>query len=112
MGDDDGSAFRSSAGLPTERRKSARLAEQPEGGEKQLGSQVWDAETKEYREYKLAEEQSDYDEEDYQNHEIRERKKNTAHRGGKDPNVGYLMPEDITKSMLDKNLILNLPRCL
>merc|ERR1712241_307701 len=36
------------------------------------------------------------------NHEIRERKKNTAHRGGKDPNVGYLMPEDITKSMLDK----------
>merc|ERR1711983_557956 len=56
----------------------------------------------EYKEYKLAEEQSDYDEEDYQNHEIRERKKNTAHRGGKDPNVGYLMPEDITKSMLDK----------
>jgi len=100
--DDDGSAFRSSAGLPTERRKSARLAEQPEGGEKPLGSQVWDAETKEYKEYRLAEEQSDYDEEDYQNHEIRERKKNTAHRGGKDPNVGFLMPEDITKSMLDK----------
>jgi len=39
---------------------------------------------------------------DYQNHEIRERKKNTAHRGGKAPSVGYLMPEDITRSMLDK----------
>jgi len=100
--DDDGSAFRSSAGLPTERRKSARLAEQPEGGEKPLGSQVWDAETKEYKEYRLAEEQSDYDEEDYQNYEIREKKRNTSHRGGKDPNVGFLMPEDITKSMLDK----------
>jgi len=100
--DDDGSAFRSSAGLPSERRKSARLAEQPEGGEKPLGSQVWDADTKEYKEYRLAEEQSDYDEEDYQNHEIREKKRNTSHRGGKDPNVGFLMPEDITKSMLDK----------
>merc|ERR1719270_1073015 len=99
---DDGSAFRSSAGLPTERRKSARLAEQPEGGEKQLGSQVWDAETKEYREYKLAEEQSDYDEDDYINHEIRQKKKDTSHRGGKDPNVGFLMPEDITPSMLAK----------
>jgi len=39
---------------------------------------------------------------DYQNHEIRERKKNTALRGGKAPSVGYLMPEDITRSMLDK----------
>merc|ERR1719427_2067500 len=55
--DDDGSAFRASAGLPSERRKSARLAEQPEGGEKPLGSQVWDADTKEYKEYRLAEEQ-------------------------------------------------------
>merc|ERR1712142_1008884 len=100
--DDDGSAFRSSAGLPTERRKSARLAEKPEGGEEQLGSQVWDAETKEYREYKLAEEQSDYDEDDYINHEIRQKKKDTSHRGGKDPNVGFLMPEDITPSMLAK----------
>jgi len=96
---EDSEAFRASGGLPTERRKSARLAEQPEGEEKKLGSQIWDNETKEY---KLAEEQSDYDEEDYQNHEIRERKKNTSHRGGKDPNVGFLMPEDITQSMLNK----------
>jgi len=99
---DDGSSFRSSIGLPSERRKSARLAEKPEGGEEQLGSQVWDAETKEYREYKLAEEQSDYDEDDYINHEIRQKKKDTSHRGGKDPNVGFLMPEDITPSMLAK----------
>ena len=97
---DDGSAFCSSAGLPTERRKSARLAEQPENGKKPIGSQVY--RTKEYKEYRLAKEQSDNDEEDYQNNEIRERKKNTAYRGVKDPNVGFLMPEDITKSMLDK----------
>eukprot|EP00090_Calanus_glacialis_P019559 TRINITY_DN3001_c0_g2_i1.p1 TRINITY_DN3001_c0_g2~~TRINITY_DN3001_c0_g2_i1.p1 ORF type:complete len:526 (-),score=213.35 TRINITY_DN3001_c0_g2_i1:279-1856(-) len=99
--DDDGSAFRTSVG-DVGRRKSSRLAEQPEGEEKPLGSQVWDAENKEFKEYKLAEEQSDYDEQDYQNHEVREKKKNTAHRGGKDPNEGFLMPEDITPSMLKK----------
>lgn len=100
--DDDGSAFRSSAGLPTERRKSARLAEQPEGGSAQLGSQTWDVETKEYREFKLAEEQSDYDEEDYQNHEIRTKKRTNPTKWATDPNEGVLMPEDITPSMLKK----------
>jgi len=38
--DNDGSAFRSSDGLSSERSKSARLAEQPEGGSAQLGSQT------------------------------------------------------------------------
>jgi len=100
--DDDGSGFRSTSVGDVGRRKSSRLAEQPEGGEKPLGSQVWDVEAKEYKEYKLAEEQSDYDEEDYQNHEVRVQKKNTGHRGGKDPNEGFLMPDDITPSMLKK----------
>eukprot|EP00092_Neocalanus_flemingeri_P016988 GFUD01018374.1.p1 GENE.GFUD01018374.1~~GFUD01018374.1.p1 ORF type:complete len:518 (-),score=181.81 GFUD01018374.1:190-1743(-) len=100
--DDDGSAFRSSAGLPTERRKSARLADQPEGGDRPLGSQVWDAGTKEYKEYKLAEEASDYDEEDYQNHEVMVKKRTNTSRCAIDPNEGVLMPEDITPSMLKK----------
>merc|ERR1719186_251888 len=66
------------------------------------GSQVWDAETKEYREYKLAEEASDYDEEDYQNYETKAKKRTNNGRSHIDANEGVLMPEDITPSMLKK----------
>ena len=97
-------AFRASGQMPLERRTSRRLAERPEDGSDRLGSEVWEDEAaRERREYRLAEEMSDYDEEDYQNHEIRVKAKRThPGRWEKDPNVDVLMPDDITPSMLKK----------
>jgi len=96
-------AFKRSGEMPTQLRKSSRLAEMPEGGfkEEQLGSQKWDYEKREFR---LAEEDSDYDEEDYQTTDEVEVKKKRTNPGKweLDPNEGYLMPEDITKAMLKK----------
>merc|ERR1719270_1332269 len=67
-------AFKSSGEMPHERRKSSRLAERPEGEtEPMYGSEVWDDETREKRFFQLAEEASDYDEDDYENHEVRKR---------------------------------------
>jgi len=89
--DDDGSANQASV-WDVSPRKSARL-------------QVWDMETKEYKEYKmnkLAEEQSYFDDKDNQNQKVRGKRRNTSHRGEKDPNKGFLMPEDITPSSLKK----------
>jgi len=100
FGDDE--SFRSSVGVPGNRRKSARLAELPADGEKPLGSQIWDAETNSYKEHKLAEAASDYDEEDYQNYEDRKKKRMNPTKWAIDPNDGFLMPEDITESMLNR----------
>ena len=95
-------AFKCSAEMPLERRKSSRLSEKPEGeSEPRYGSEVWDDETKERRSFQLAEEASDYDEEDYENHEVRKKRMNPG-RWERDPNVDVLMPEDITPSMLKK----------
>ena len=95
-------AFRSSGAMPHERRKSSRLSEKPEGEtEPRYGSEVWDDESRERRSFSLAEEASDYDEEDYENHEVRKKRKNPG-RWEKDPNIGFLMPEDVTPSMLKK----------
>lgn len=95
-------AFRCGVGMPTERRKSARLADKPEdGAEPRLGSETWDGDTGERREYRLAEEASDYDEEDFANYEIRTKKSHPG-RWEKDPNVDILMPEQVTQSMLKK----------
>lgn len=95
-------AFRASGQMPLERRTSRRLAERPEDGEDNLGSEVWEDEAaRERREYRLAEEMSDYDEEDFKNHEVRTKRSNPT-KWEKDPNVNVLMPEDITPSMLKK----------
>jgi len=56
---------------------------------------------KERREFVVAEELSDYDEDDYQNHEIRTKRSNPS-KWEKDPNVNILMPENVTPSMLKK----------
>jgi len=95
-------AFKSSAEMPNERRKSSRLAERPEGEtEPRYGSEVWEDETREKRFFNLAEEASDYDEEDFENHEVRKKRINPG-RWEKDPNENILMPEDVTPSMLKK----------
>ena len=95
-------AFRCSADMPLERRKSSRLADKPEdGSEPKYGSETWGDESREKREFVVAEELSDYDEDDYTNHEIRTKRSNPT-RWEKDPNVNILMPEDVTPSMLKK----------
>jgi len=95
-------AFRASGQMPLERRTSRRLAERPEDGSDNLGSEVWEDEAaRERREYRLAEEMSDYDEEDFKNHEIRTKRSHPG-RWEKDPNENVLMPEHITPSMLKK----------
>jgi len=97
-------AFRSSGMMPLERRKSSRLENKPEDGEKKYGSETWgneDAKERSTRVFSVAEEASDYDEEDYENYEIRKKKSNPG-RWEKDPNVNVLMPEDVTPSMLKK----------
>ena len=97
-------AFRCGVGAPLERRKSARLADKPadgEGGDQRLGSETWDVKTGERREYTLAEEASDYDEEDYANHEIRS-KGTRPGKWEKDPNADVLMPDQVTESMLQR----------
>jgi len=86
-----------------ERRTSARIKNQEEGGES-LGSDRYTA--SDFRDpekrFRLAEEDSDYDEEDYANFEARTKKKAPTNRWAVDPNENILMPEDITKSMLNK----------
>jgi len=95
-------AFRCGVGAPLERRKSTRLAEKPDDGEEpKYGSETWDVKTGERREYYLAEEASDYDEEDYANHEVRT-KRSCPGRWDKDPNTELLMPKDVTPSMIAK----------
>ena len=95
-------AFRASGQMPLERRTSRRLAEKPEDGSDNLGSEVWEDEAaRERREYRLAEEMSDYDEEDFKNHEVRTKRSNPT-KWEKDPNVNVLMPEAVTPSMLKK----------
>jgi len=78
-------------------RKSARISAKPEDREK-LGSEITYSDRSPTR---LAEEHSDYDEEDYQVFEDRHKKR--APRPGQiDPNENVLMPEDVTQAMLNK----------
>jgi len=78
-------------------RKSARISAQPEDKDK-LGSEIT---YKDPERRGLAEEQSDYDEEDYQAYEDRVKKR--APRPGQiDPNENVLMPEDVTQAMINK----------
>merc|ERR1719414_2683151 len=56
--------------MPLERRKSSRLENKPEDGEKKYGSETWggeEARERSSRVFQVAEEASDYDEEDYEN---------------------------------------------
>jgi len=100
---DDGGAFKTGAHVPTERRQSNRLCNKPDrlsmNPEDKLGSTVWS--TNPDGRHKLAEEYSDYDEEDYEIYEAAKKKRNLS-RCIKDPNEGVLMPEDITETMLKK----------
>jgi len=78
-------------------RKSSRISKQPEDREK-LGSEVT---YKDPEARGLAEEQDGYDSDDYQAYEDRVKKR--APRPGQiDPNENVLMPEDVTKAMLNK----------
>jgi len=95
---EDGGSFKTGASIPTELRKSTRLSMKPEDKEK-LGSNVWST-TPDGR-CKLAEEYSDYDDEDYEIYEAAKKKRNLS-RCIKDANEGVLMPEDITETMLKK----------
>jgi len=85
---------------PGELRKSSRLSQKPEDKEK-LGSEKWNVDGD--GRFRLAEEYSDYDSDDY---EIYEAQQNKRRQGGKkaskDANIGVLMPEDITETMLNK----------
>ena len=86
--------------LPGEQRKSARLSQKPEDKEK-LGSERWDVDIE--GRHRLAEDYSDYDSDDYEIYEAQQNKKRNASKLCiKDPNVGVLMPEDITENMLNK----------
>jgi len=79
-------------------RKSTRLSLQPEDKGK-MGSEVTYSEKDACR---LAEEHSDYDEDDYQAYEDRHKKR--APRPGQiDPNDNVLTPEDVTAAMI-KNI--------
>jgi len=97
---EDGGSFKTKVALPTELRRSSRVSVKPEDKNK-LGSSTWSA-TIDGRE-KLAEEYSDYDSDDYEIYEQKQKKKsNFSKLLSKDANVGVLMPEDITKTMLNK----------
>jgi len=86
--------------MPGEQRRSARLSQKPEDKEK-LGSEKWDVDGQDR--HRLAEEYSDYDSDDYEVYEAQQNKKRNASKlCVKDPNVGVLMPEDITENMLSK----------
>ena len=86
--------------LPGEQRKSARLSQKPEDKEK-LGSDKWDVDVGDR--HRLAEEYSDYDSDDYEVYEAQQiKKRNASKLCARDPNVGVLMPEDITENMLSK----------
>jgi len=86
--------------IPGELRKSSRLSQNPEDKEK-LGSEKWDVDGEDR--HRLAEEYSDYDSDDYEIYEAQQNKKRNASKlCAKDPNVGVLMPEEITENMLNK----------
>merc|ERR1712059_31991 len=99
----DGESFRTGAHISGERRSSARLSSKPEDGES-LGSNKYNSE--DFRDpekrFRVAEEYSDYDSDDYENYKVRTSKKTNPSKWANDPNENVLMPEDITKSMLDK----------
>merc|ERR1719187_1158095 len=81
-------------------RKSARLSAAPEDKGK-MGSEITYKEGYDPESRGLAEERDDYDSDDYQAYEDRTRKR--APRPGQiDPNEDVLMPEDVTKAMLNK----------
>ena len=85
---------------PGELRKSSRLSQKPEDKEK-LGSEKWNVDSE--GQYRLAEEHPDYDSDDYEIYEAQSAKRRNAGKNiAKDPNVGVLMPEEITEKMLDK----------
>jgi len=87
--------------IPGELRKSSRLSQKPEDKEQKLGSERWNVDGE--GRHRLAEEYSDYDSDDYEIYEAQQAKKrNMSKNISKDPNVGVLMPEDITEKMLDK----------
>jgi len=84
---------------PSELRRSTRVSMKPEDRDK-FGSETWatlpDGRTR------LAEEYSDYDSDDYEIYEAAKKKKSNISKVSKDANVGVLMPEDITETMLNK----------
>jgi len=100
--DSDGK-FQSTVRDTGERRSSARIKNKEEGGDA-LGSEKYTAE--DFRDpekrFRIAEECSDYDEEDYANYEVRQKKRTNPTKWANDPNENILMPEDITQSMLNK----------
>jgi len=80
-------------------RRSTRVSKKPEDKDK-FGSETWH--TLSDGRAKLAEEYSDYDSDDYEIYETARKKKTNSSKCIKDPNVGVLMPEDITETMLRK----------
>jgi hypothetical protein len=80
-------------------RKSARLSARPEDQDK-LGSEVTREESEGRR--GLAEEASDYDEDDYKENEAPRNKRWVPRSGQTDPNVDVVMPENVTEEMLDR----------
>ena len=88
--------------IPGELRKSSRLSQKPDDKEQQkLGCERWNVDGE--GQHRLAEEYSDCDSDDYEIYEAQQAKKrNMSKNISKDPNVGVLMPEDISEKMLDK----------
>ena len=84
---------------PTELRRSTRQSTKPEDKDK-LGSSRW--ETDRDGKTKLAEEYSDYDSDDYEVYNATAKKRNSSKLVSKDPNDDFLMPEDITETMLGR----------
>jgi len=88
-------AFRTTARAPLTRRKSSRLTE---GEKEQEGLIEWSENNKR----KLAEEDSDYsDDEEGEEGEKKPRRAQPT-RWATDPNVNIIMPEDVTKGMLKR----------
>merc|ERR1712106_375918 len=102
--DGDGN-YGSGVQLSGERRSSTRLSKKPEDKDS-LGSNKYESE--DFRDpekkFRLAEEDSDYDEDDYKNWKVRTEGKKRTNKGkwASDPNENILMPESVSKSMLDK----------
>jgi len=86
-------AFRTTARAPLTRRKSSRLTE---GEKEQEGLIEWSENNKR----KLAEEDSDYS--DDEEGEPKKRRVTHQSRWAVDPNVDVLMPEDVTEKMLKR----------
>ena len=83
--------------IPGELKKSSRLSHKPQDKEK-LGSEKLNVDGEGI--HRLAEEYSDYDGDDYKIYEAQQAKKRNASKNiSKDPNIGVLMPEDITENI-------------